>query len=131
MSRRRARVEMIPLIDCMFILLVFFIYSMLSMTIQRGVPVNLPTGSTINRLPDEAIVVTITPGGDLFVNREPATLETLPEAMRQLIGEQPSPRIVLNADSQARHGSVFDVLDTLRRQGWTNVAILSSEAPER
>jgi biopolymer transport protein ExbD len=43
---RRPRIEMIPLIDVVFLLLVFFIYSMLSMTIHRGLPVNLPTAST-------------------------------------------------------------------------------------
>ena len=121
---------MIPLIDCMFILLVFFIYSMLSMTIQRGVPVNLPSAASVDRIPEEAIVVTITAAGELYVNREATTIESLPAAVRQLLGAEAAPRIVLNADTQARHGDVFRVLDLLRRQGWVNVAILSTEAPD-
>lgn len=121
---------MIPLIDCMFILLVFFIYSMLSMTIQRGVPVNLPSAASVDRISEEAVVVTITADGKLYINREATTIESLPAAVRQLVGAEAAPRIVLNADTQARHGDVFRVLDLLRRQGWANVAILSTEAPD-
>ncbi|MBW2339659.1 MAG: biopolymer transporter ExbD, partial [Deltaproteobacteria bacterium] len=44
--RRRARIEILPLIDIVFLLLVFFIYAMLSMAVHRGVPVILPTSSS-------------------------------------------------------------------------------------
>ncbi len=129
-GRRRARVEVIPLIDCMFILLVFFIYSMLSMTVQRGVSVQLPSGHRIDRIADEAIVITVTAAGELLVNRQAAPLDGLEAALRQAIGANESPRIVINADAQARHGQVFAVLDLLRNRGWTSVSILSTEASQ-
>ncbi len=129
-SRRRARVEMIPLIDCMFILLVFFIYSMLAMTIQRGVAVNLPSGTRVDRITEDAIVISITSTNELFVNREPVRREELDAALRRLIGDNPSPRIVLNGDADARHGQIFAILDLLRNRGWTNLSILSTEASE-
>ena len=43
---KRARIEMIPLIDVVFLLLIFFIYTMLSMTIHKGIPVLLPKAKT-------------------------------------------------------------------------------------
>ena len=48
-AQRRARIEILPLIDIVFLLLVFFIYAMLSMAVHRGVPVNLPTSSSADR----------------------------------------------------------------------------------
>jgi len=128
--RRRARVEVIPLIDCMFILLVFFIYSMLSMTIQRGLPVNLPPGRGIERITDEAVAITITRDGEVYLNRRPMTIETLIEGIASIIGESPQPRLVINADAAAAHGVVFRVLSELRNRGWTNIAILSTERVE-
>lgn len=127
-GRRRARVEMIPLIDCMFILLVFFIYSMLSMTVQRGVSVQLPVGRQVDRIVDEAVVITVSDAGELYVNQLAVSLDGLEPALRQAIGADESQRIVINADAQARHGQVFAVLDLLRNRGWTNVSILSTEA---
>ena len=41
-NKKRARIEMLPMIDIVFLLLVFFIYAMLSMAVHRGLPVNLP-----------------------------------------------------------------------------------------
>ncbi|MCL4197338.1 MAG: biopolymer transporter ExbD [Phycisphaerales bacterium] len=128
--RRRARVEMIPLIDCMFILLVFFIYSMLNMTIQRGLPVNLPSGERVERLDAESAVITVSRDGAIFLDREPVTLGSLAERVGAKVGGESSPRLVVNADAAAAHGVVFSVLDALRGRGWTNVAILSTEHVE-
>jgi biopolymer transport protein ExbD len=48
-EERKARIEMVPLIDCMFLLLVFFMYAMVSMTVHRGIRVNLPKGAGAKR----------------------------------------------------------------------------------
>ena len=45
-TSKKARIEMLPLIDIVFLLLVFFIYAMLSMAVHRGIPVSLPVSST-------------------------------------------------------------------------------------
>ena len=128
--RRHARVEVIPLIDCMFILLVFFIYSMLNMTIQRGVPVSLPLGRQLELLTEEAIVISVTESGAFLINREEIAAEALAAGLAQAAAPNPSPRFVINADARAAHGQVFRVLEALRHGGWTNVSILSSEAKD-
>ncbi|MGA9260379.1 MAG: biopolymer transporter ExbD, partial [Desulfobacterales bacterium] len=46
-NTKKARIEMLPMIDCVFLLLVFFIYAMLSMAVHRGLPVNLPAAKTV------------------------------------------------------------------------------------
>ena len=55
---RKVRIEMVPMIDCMFLLLVFFIYAMLSMAVHRGLPVNLPASSTVKI--DKKLILAVT-----------------------------------------------------------------------
>ena len=55
---RSPRIEMLPLIDIVFLLLVFFIYAMLSMAVHRGMPVILPTSSTAEI--DKELIISVT-----------------------------------------------------------------------
>ena len=56
-ARKKARIEIIPMIDTMFFLLVFFMIATLSMTLQKGMPVNLPkASSTTDDLPEQVTI---------------------------------------------------------------------------
>ena len=72
---RRPRIEMIPLIDVVFLLLVFFIYSMFSMTVHRGLPVNLPIASTSPIDKKAYITITLQQDGKLFLENPPLPVE--------------------------------------------------------
>jgi biopolymer transport protein ExbD len=126
-ARRRARVEMIPLIDCVFILLVFFIYSMLAMTMRRGLVVQLPGAATAQTDREDATVLTITAEGALLLNDDPVTLDGLSGAVRAMGLASQSTRFVINADRRAEHGWVVRALDELQTMGVTRVSILSEE----
>ena len=68
--KKKARIEIIPMIDTMFFLLVFFMIATLSMTIQHGMPVTLPTAeSSTDKVPDQ-ISLTLTREGTLYYNKE-------------------------------------------------------------
>ncbi len=76
---------MLPLIDIVFLLLVFFIYAMLSMAIHRGQPVDLPKSSSTAPQPEEAISITIQDMDqdiNLFVDEEQVSLELLAERLQ-------------------------------------------------
>ena len=62
---KKARIEMLPLIDIVFLLLVFFIYAMLSMAVHRGLPVILPTSSTAKIEKNLIISVTVKADGTI------------------------------------------------------------------
>ena len=75
--KKKARIEIIPMIDTMFFLLVFFMIATLSMTLQKGMPVNLPTASsTTDDLPEQ-VTLSISKNGDVHFNKDPVTLEEL------------------------------------------------------
>ena len=65
----KVRIEIIPMIDVIFFLLVFFMVSTLSMTINRGLPVNLPTAATSQKDLRENFNLTLTQEGQMFLNQ--------------------------------------------------------------
>jgi biopolymer transport protein ExbD len=66
LKQKSARIELIPLIDIIFLLLVFFIYSMLSMAVYRGIPVTLPNAETVEKAKEQAVFITVDKKGNVF-----------------------------------------------------------------
>jgi len=76
-ASEKARIEIIPMIDVIFFLLVFFMISTLSMTINRGLPVNLPTAATSQKDARDNVSLTVMQDGKMFLNKEPVTLQDM------------------------------------------------------
>jgi len=120
---KKARIEIIPMIDTMFFLLVFFMIATLSMTVQHGMPVNLPeTSSATDTFPEQASL-TLTKNGRLYFNKEAISLVELQSRLAGLLETDFEPSIVINADEEVVHGRVIEVMDTVRRTGITTMAI--------
>ena len=119
----KARIEIIPMIDVIFFLLVFFMVSTLSMTVNRGLPVNLPTAATSQKELGENVDLTLMQDGELFLNREPIALQDLGQRMKAALAANSQLVVIINADGQARHSSVIEVLDELRGAGVSRLAI--------
>ena len=122
-ERKRARIEIIPMIDVVFFLLVFFMMASLSMTVYRGLPVNLPRATSGTTPPAETADITVTRDGQAYLDRQPVTRTMLGERLRGLVGANPMVAIVITADEAVAHGRVVDVLDEVRAAGVTRMAI--------
>ncbi len=121
--KHSARVEMVPLIDMFFLLLVFFIFSVFAMTVQEGIIVDLPTAATAGSLkPQSPVILSLTKEGRLFLNQEPVTLEALTAGLRAQAVQSPQMRVTINADAQVSHGRVVSVLDAVRQAGLQRVS---------
>jgi biopolymer transport protein ExbD len=129
-ERKRARIEIIPMIDVVFFLLVFFMMASLSMTVYRGLPVNLPRATSGSTPPAESAAITVSRDGQAYLDRQPVTREVLGRRLRGLVGANPLVAIIITADEAAMHGRVVDVLDEVRTAGVTRLAIaIRPEAP--
>jgi biopolymer transport protein ExbD len=128
--KKKARIEIIPMIDTMFFLLVFFMIATLSMTIQHGMPVTLPTAdSATDKVPDQ-ISLTLTREGTLYYNKEPIDLPELEIRLATLRQTNPDPSLIINADEQVPHGRVIKVMDIIRLAGIPNMAIATKSNSE-
>lgn len=113
---------MVPLIDCFFLLLVFFIFGVFSMTMQQGIVVDLPAAQAGVSTQEAGLTISLTADGALFLNQDPVTLEALTGALRQEASRQTSGLVVINADREVRHGLVMSVLDSVRQAGLETVS---------
>src|SRR5262245_6966455 len=120
---RRARIEIIPMIDVVFFLLVFFMMASLAMTIYRGLPVSLPQAASGERHIAETAAITLTRDGGSFLNSEPVIVATLAGRIRPLLAKNRELAVVINADREVAHARVVDVLDELRQTGVGKIAI--------
>ena len=122
-TRKKARIEIIPMIDTMFFLLVFFMVATLSMTIQRGLPVNLPSSASAKADIPDTVSITVTAAGAVFVNKEAVPVQELRDRLRGVQQAQTEPSVVVNADEAVRYGLVVQVLDAVKQAGLTKLAI--------
>ena len=120
---KKARIEIIPMIDTIFFLLVFFMISTLSMSQYRGMPVNLPKAASGQQAPAESAAITIDNQGRLFVDKQPVEKEMLGDLLRQQVADNADLLVVINADDGAEHGRVVEVMDIARGANVTRMAI--------
>jgi biopolymer transport protein ExbD len=123
---KRARIEIIPLIDIIFFLLATFIMVSLSMTKNQGIQVALPTAASAASLGDDsdkAVTLSVSPKGDVYYNKEKITLAQLPLRLQVLKASVKEPKVIVNSDSAADFKHVVAVLDEVRKIGITKVGI--------
>jgi biopolymer transport protein ExbD len=129
LPRKKARLEIIPLIDIMFFLLASFMLVSLTMTKQRTVSVNLPAAATAqtNLKPDN-ISLAVNAGGQVFIEKQPVTLDALEAMLKERLKVNKELPVFISGDAATPHGAMIAVLDYVRRCGVTKVAF-SVKAP--
>ena len=110
-AQKRARVEILPLIDIVFLLLVFFIYAMLSMAVHKGISVNLPTSSSARIERDLLLSVTIKDSGEILLDKNSIPLKDLARFLKLSTKGQEAPGVLLFADKRVSCQLLVKVLD--------------------
>ena len=123
-SRKKARIEIIPLIDIVFFLLATFVMVSMSMVKNQGIAVNLPKASTSAAQHEKAFTtLTVTKGDEVYFNKEKISIKRLPARLAILKTKDADPKVLINGDSEAFLGSAVTVLDEVRKAGITKVSI--------
>ncbi len=123
--KRRARIEIIPLIDIIFFLLATFVMVSLSMVHNAGISVNLPTAATsMSQEPQKAIVtISVNEGGSIYLDKEMLSFESMSARLKQMKAQDPNLKVLINGDEKADFGKAITILDEVRRLGITKVSI--------
>ncbi len=124
---KRARIEIIPMIDVIFFLLVFFMVSSLAMTRINSLPVSLPKTSTSPEALKQNVILTVKKNGSIYVNKIPVSLETIGTQLAYEMRNNPQDVVVVNADQSANYGQVIQIMDRARKIGVRKFA-LATEA---
>jgi biopolymer transport protein ExbD len=120
---KKARIEIIPLIDIMFFLLASFMMVSLSQTTMRGMKVNLPVGSSGHtQSKKDYISLSVDRDGYSYYDKERIPLEDIAPRLRKEFTTRPDAKIFIRGDMEAVHGNVTRVLDQIRSSGYTKIS---------
>ena len=122
-TSKRARIEILPLIDIVFLLLVFFIYAMLSMAVHRGLPVDLPMSQSAEIDQKLTLSVTIKDDGLIHIDKTPVALEDLTEILRARSEEASETGVLVFADKDLSYQMIYTVLDNIRLAGISRISL--------
>ena len=129
--KKKARIEIIPLIDIMFFLLASFMMVSLSQVHMKGIKVNLPTGqSGETQAKRDYISVSVDSNGHAYFDKEEMKdYDQLAAILKRVHDENPEAKVFVRGDSNTVHGNIIRVLDSLRSVGFYKVAFeIKSEA---
>jgi biopolymer transport protein ExbD len=103
-------IDMAPMLDMVFILLIFFIVTS-SFVRETGIDVNKPKASSAQELARESILIGVSREGTIHINESQVDLRALRIILQQMVAEKPDRAAVIVADRDAPSGRVVDILD--------------------
>jgi biopolymer transport protein ExbD len=125
-SRRQsggiAEINMTPLIDMVFILLIFFIVTT-SFVKETGVDVNRPTAKTAVKKERANILVSIKSNGEIWMDKRQIDRRAVRANVERMHAENPEGSVIILADEEAKTGLLIEVMDQARLAGVANVSI--------
>ncbi|MBS6392326.1 MAG: biopolymer transporter ExbD [Veillonella sp.] len=122
-TTNKPKLMIIPMIDIIFFLLVFFMMSMLSMVVQKSVPINLPSSQTAKVDIQKKVPITVTADGSIYVEQTKTTIDGMIKYLQIEQGKGTEMTVVLRGDKAVQYGRFVQVLDTLKQMNITKIAI--------
>jgi len=114
-TAKKGRIEIIPMIDVMFFLLVTFMLASLSMQNLHSLPVNLPQGNAAPMQSKTPVTLTVTQDSKIYLDQTPVTLETLAVTLKPML--RPEASVIVAADNAAPNGVAVRAMLQARAAG--------------
>ncbi len=130
--RKKARIEIIPLIDVIFFLLATFVLFTLSLNALKSVPVDLPVAAPPpppGTVPPEIVTIQVSGEGAIFWNRELIDMNEVASRIAYYKSQTDDPRILIAGDEKARFGQTVAVLDEVRKAGIEKFSVETKTRP--
>jgi biopolymer transport protein ExbD len=127
-SKPEIAINMAPLIDVIFLLVIFFAVSTTFLE-TSGLKLELPTSSSTAQRVAKEVTVILSEDGRLFVNDEEATAEDLAGRLQSELESSEDKVVVLRADTHAEHGDVVRIMDLIRAAGAESLTVAARSAP--
>lgn len=128
-KKRKAHIELIPMIDVMMFLLVFFVLVSLNVIPALGMKTQLPSASSSQQLkPQNKFILTLGLEGQLQLDGKDLTVEALVSALKAAEKPDTKSTIIVNSDKGVEVSRLVEVMDTLRLGGFTSVSIATRKS---
>ena len=117
----------IPMIDIIFFLLVFFMMNSLQTVAQKALSVQLPQASNASQPVQMPIIITVDKEGHITLDNKPVSIDEAADAMKKHMSENANAAVILQADRSTAHGQVVAVMDMLKQAGVKRLAIAAEQ----
>lgn len=109
------QINILPMIDIIFVILSFFIISSLYLVRLETIPVNLPNAETANQEKDSVIVITLDLEDRIFIDEKLLDISLVNNEILSKIKNTNNRKIIIRADKNVKYGKVISILDILRK----------------
>lgn len=122
-KRKRLRLEIIPMIDVLFFLLVFFMLFSTFKTNVTGLNINLPKAATVTAQEHSKVVVTVAQNGAFYLGRRQVDEEGLKAELNKTLGSGGDAMVVIEADEAVLYKYLVAAMDAVRQAGGYRIAL--------
>ncbi|WP_339846733.1 biopolymer transporter ExbD [uncultured Halopseudomonas sp.] len=126
-SDEEAGIDMTPMLDIVFIMLIFFIVTS-SFIKESGITVQSPSAASASEQPKGNILIAVSPEGEIWIDRQQVDVRAVRAAVERMLVDQPDSTVVVQADRDSRSGLVIQVMDQVRLAGVQDVALAATAA---
>lgn len=109
-NRKASVIDISPMMDMVFILLIFFIVTS-TFTRETGIDITKPKASSAKELAKESILIGVTRQGTIHINESQVNLSSLQTILKQMMMEAPDRPVIIVSDRDAPSGRIVDILD--------------------
>ncbi len=121
-QEEEATIDLTPLMDIVFIMLIFFIVTT-SFIKEAGVDINRPSANTAERKERGNILVAITANDEIWIDKRRVDIRAVRANIERLKAENPEGSVVIQADKESKNGLLVQVMDQARMAGVSNISI--------
>lgn len=129
-THRKARIEIVPMIDTIFFLLVYFMIASLSMT-KTPAKVDLPTSKTASERHQAMIIVTVAKNGQCYLDQNAIAMTSLKSGLESRLAQDSNTTVLINCDKNQSVASFNHVFDLVKQSNPISVMVATTpRAPE-
>lgn len=121
-QEEEATIDMTPMLDIVFIMLIFFIVTTVFVK-EAGIEVNKPAAEAAIMQKKANIFIAVTARGDVWVDKRQVEVDAVRANVERLLAEQPTDVVIIQADKKAKHGVVIEVMDQVKAAGIDRIAV--------
>ena len=125
--KKKPEFMIIPMIDIIFFLLVFFMMNSLQTVAQKALAVQLPQAQTATAPAQLPIIMTLDADGHITIDHNPVSITESSDIMKRHMQENANAAVVLQADKRTEHGQVVVVMDMLKQAGVKRLSIAAEQ----